>query len=39
MTIVVELKEQLVMEEVDGEGQEETSGSRKGEVKEVRPWI
>ena len=30
MTIVVELKEHLVMEEVDGEGQEETGGRRKG---------
>ena len=29
---VVELREQLVVEEVDGEGQEGTGGSRKGEA-------
>ena len=29
---VVELKEQLVVEEVDGEGQEGTGRSRKGEA-------
>ena len=30
--LVVELREQLVVEEVDGEGQEGTGGSRKGEA-------
>ena len=34
---VVELKEQLVAEEVDGEGQEKEEG--RGRVKEGAPWI
>ena len=35
---VVKLRVQLGVEEVDGEGQEGTGRSRKGEAKEVRPW-
>ena len=37
---VVELKEQLVVEEVDGEGQEgKVKEEGRGRVKEIAPWI
>ena len=37
---VVELKEQLVVEEVDGEGQEEkVKEERRGRINESAPWI
>ena len=37
---VVELKEQLVVEEVDGEGQEgQVKEEGRGRVKENAPWI
>ena len=37
---VVELKEQLVVEEVDGEGQEgKVKEEGRGRIKENAPWI
>ena len=37
---VVELKEQLVVEVVDGEGQEgKVKEERRGRIKESAPWI
>ena len=37
---VVELKEQLVVEEVDGEGQEgKVKEEERGRIKESAPWI
>ena len=36
---VVELKEQLVVEEVDGERQEGKGEEGRGRVKENAPWI
>ena len=37
---VVELKEQLVVEEVDGEGQEgKVKEEGRGRIKESAPWI
>ena len=37
---VVELKEQFVVEEVDGEGQEgKVKEERRDRVKEVAPWM
>ena len=37
---VVELKEQLVVEEADGEGQEgKVKEERRGRVKENAPWM
>ena len=37
---VVELKEQLVVEEVDGEGQEgKAKEEGRGRIKESAPWI
>ena len=37
---VVELKEQLVVEEVDGEGQEgKVKEERRSRIKDIAPWI